>query len=100
MERGLQIDQKGRKYATLVDRSGVEEMSIILGPPPDLMDSLKLSEPFATTLHNVLYERGLFTYKDIAANQKTAVGALQEALGIDVQKLVEAYYHFETEVTP
>jgi hypothetical protein len=97
MERGLQEDGKGRKYAILIDRSGTEEMSIILGPPEGVVDELGLPEPFATTLHNILYDRGLLTYKDIAANQKVAIGALQEALAINAQKLVEAYFHFENE---
>ena len=98
MNREVFVDgMTGRKSVVLVDRSGVEEMHIILGPPEGLVESLGLPEPFATRLHNVLCDRGLLTYKDVATNQKVLLGALQECFNIDVQKLAEAYFKFEKE---
>lgn len=87
----------GRKSVVLADRSGAEEMHIIIGPPEGLVEILELPEPFATRLHNILCERGLLTYKDIAVNQKVLIGALQEALNVDVQRITEAYLKFEKE---
>lgn len=87
----------GRKSVVLVDRSGTEEMHIILGPPEGLVESLGLPEPFATRLHNVLCDRGLLTFADVAKNQRVLQGALQEALMIDVQRLAEAYFKIEND---
>lgn len=96
METKEIIDEKGRKYKAMVDESTAEKLSIIIGPPEGLVDSLGLPEPFATRLHNILYNRGIFTYKE-ASFQNNARGALQDAFSIDVQKLVEAFFNFEKE---
>src|SRR3972149_2245827 len=96
MEQKIFMDGlTGRKSVVWADSSGVEEMHIIIGPPEGLVESLCLPEPFATRLHNILCERGLLNYKDVAKNQKVLLGALQEALELDVQKLAEAYFKFE-----
>lgn len=98
MERTVFTDGiTGRKSVVLVDRSGVEEMHIILGPPEGLVEELGLPEPFATRLHNILCDRELLTYKDVSRQQNKLMGALQEALSIDVQRLAEAYFKFEKE---
>lgn len=93
-----EITVDGRKYLAYVSPDEQQGAYVVIGPPEGLTDSLGLPEPFATTLHNILYDRKLFSYKDISSNQKIAVGALQEALGVDAQKLVEAYYKFGTEI--
>lgn len=85
--------ENGRLYEALQDG----DARIIVGPPEGLVDSLNLSEPFATNLHNVLYHRKLFTYKSVTGNHKNLVGALQEALNLDVQRLTEAFFNFEKE---
>ena len=84
----------GRKYVAMQDG----DMLIIKGPPEGLVDSLNLPEPFATTLHNILYNRKLLTSKDLARNPNSLMGALQEAMMLDIQKLTEAYFNFEKEV--
>lgn len=86
----------GRHYEALQDG----QMRIIKGPPEGLVDALELPEPFATRLHNILYTRRLFTSADVARNPMTLLGALQEALMLDVQKLTEAFINYEKEVTP
>lgn len=93
MERVEQI-LNGRKYQAIADENG---HSIVLGPPEGLVDDLGLPEPFATNLHNVLYERGLWNYKAIMANPRNLQGALQEALQFDVQRLTEAYFKYENQ---
>ena len=94
-----EIEIDGRKYMAFVSPDEQNGAYVVIGPPDGLMESLGVPEPFATTLHNILFDRKLFTYKDIVANQKIAVGALQEALNIDAQKLVQAYFTFGTETT-
>ena len=84
--------ETGRLYKALKDFDKL----IIIGPPEGLVDSLNLPEPFATTLHNILYARGIFTHTD-ASKPKILLGALQEALSLDVQRLAEAFLKFEKE---
>ena len=67
---------------------------IVEGPPEGLVDALELPEPFATRLHNSLYERGLLRYEDIVKRPRELQGALQEALQMDVQKLTETYFKY------
>jgi len=92
-----QIILEGRKYLAYVSEDDPPGGYVVVGPPEGLVDSLGLPEPFATTLHNALFDRGLYNYKAIAANQKVAVGVIQEVLGMDAQKLVQAFFQFETE---
>lgn len=91
MEKGEHTDGKGRKYSAF--KNG--EQVIIIGPPEGLVDSLGLSEPFATRLHNILYSRGFFNYASASRAQNGLIGALQEALQLDAQLLIEAYFKFE-----
>lgn len=86
----------GRKYLVLRDGASND---IIIGPPEGLVDDLKLPEPFATTLHNILYNRGLFNSAAVAKDPRVLIGALQEAMNLDVQKLTEAFWHYEQEVS-
>jgi hypothetical protein len=83
----------GRLYAALQDG----DSHMIVGPPEGLVDSLGLPEPFATNLHNILYERKLFTYRSVTNNHKVLFGALQEALNLDAQRLTEAFFNYEKE---
>jgi len=92
-----EIVMDGRKYMAYVSPDEQQGGYVVVGPPEGLVDSLGLPEPFATTLHNALFDRGLYNYKAIAANQKVAVGVIQEVLGMDAQKLVQAFFQFETE---
>ena len=88
----------GRKYEVIYSPDMPPGAYVIVGPPEGLMEQLGLPEPFATTLHNVLYHRRIFSYKDIAT-KNNAVGVLQEALHIDAQRLAEAFFNFEKEPT-
>lgn len=95
MDRVEWIDSRtGRKYQVLRDSAGNQ---IVVGPPEGLVDDLHLPEPFATTLHNILYERGLYNSKAVSRDPRSLIGALQEAMSLDVQKLTEAYFHYEQE---
>lgn len=87
----------GRKYMAYVSPDEQNGAFIVIGPPEGLADTMGLPEPFATRLHNILFDRRIFSYKDIVAGKNTAVGIMQEALSLDVQKLVEAYFTYGTE---
>ena len=93
MEKGEFVDERGRKYQAMMEG----DMRIIIGPPEGLVDVLHLPEPLATNLHNVLYERGMLSYADVRSKPQNLMGALQEALAVDQQKLSEAFYQFSKE---
>ena len=90
MEKTVYIDEKGRKY---VAWKGAGGMDIIIGPPEGVCDTLGLPEPFATNLHNILFSRRIINQMD-AGRPNALLGALQEALNIDVQRLNEAYFRY------
>lgn len=71
------------------------DLTIIVGPPEGLVDTLGLPEPFATNLHNALYRRKLFNYAAINKSPDSLRGALQETLMLDVQKLSETFFRYE-----
>lgn len=85
----------GRLYEAMQEG----QQTVIVGPPEGLVDSLGWPEPFATNLHNALYARHIFTFRE-AQTPKGIQGALQEALQLDVQKLTEIFLNYETEVIP
>ena len=87
-------DERGRKYKAYQEGEAV----LIVGPPEDLMEELGLTEPFATTLHNILYRRGIISYQDAARRPNELFGALQEAYRLDVQKLTKALFEYNQEV--
>jgi len=88
------IDFDGRKYKAYSE--GGDEV-VIIGPPEGLVDEFELSKKTATRLHNILYQRGLFSYREVVKSKGGLLGALQEALAIDVQKLNEIFYKYEKE---
>ena len=90
----MEIEREGRKYKAYSDGG---KNQIIIGPPEGLVDDLGIPEPFATNLHNILYERGILTYKD-AQNSNNLIGAVQEAIHLDAQKLTQAFFRFSEEV--
>lgn len=69
---------------------------IIVGPPEGLVDTLGLPKDVADRLHNILFERKLFTYKDVSA-PGVAFAVMQETLNVDAQKLTEAFANYQIE---
>ena len=88
----IDVEENGRKYRALQDG----EMRMILGPPEGLVDDLGLLEPFASRLHNALYKRELWNYAEVAKKPQQLLGAYQEALRLDVQKLTEGFFKYES----
>lgn len=69
-------------------------MGIPVGPP-DVVDALGIPEPLATRLHNQLHRRGLFTLADARRKQGGLLGALQAALKVDAQIMMQAFIDHE-----
>lgn len=92
-----EIVLEGRKYKALVSPDEQQGAYIIIGPPEGITDSLNLPEPFATRLHNILYDRGILSAKDASKKPREIQGALQDALMVDVQKLVEEFFKYDKE---
>lgn len=94
-QREIEIEM--RKYLAYISpEAGTPGGMVIIGPPEGLVDTLGLPGEIATRLHNILYDRKLFTYRDIS-RPGAALGAVQEAFSVDAQKLAEAFAMFETE---
>lgn len=92
-------DEKGRYHRVKLPDDAPDDqapLGVLVGPP-DVVDYLNLPEPFATTLHNQLYHRGLFTAKDIRKRSVELQGAILAALAVDTGRLHEAYVHLENE---
>lgn len=87
----IDVEMRGRWYKAYSDGT----QTIIIGPPEGMVDKLGLSEPFATTLHNVLYNRGILNYGILSKRPNEVIGALQESLLLDAQKLTQAFYEYE-----
>jgi hypothetical protein len=100
MKKVEYIDHKGRKYLRLVDNDESEEMfqyGINVGPPEDITDGLGMTDELATELHNQLYQRGLWSIKEINQNPKFVFAALQATFRINQQMIVNAYLKYEQE---
>lgn len=92
-----EIILEGRKYKALVSPDEQNGAYIILGPPEGLVDTIGLPEPFATRLHNSLYDRGILSSKEASKQHRDVTGALQESLMIDAQRLMEEFFKYDKE---
>lgn len=91
-----ELIQDGRKYKVYTSPDEKNGAYIIIGPPEHLVDAMGLPEPFATKLHNILYDRGIFRYED-ACKRNVLTGVLQELYSLDVQVLMEEFVRYEKE---
>lgn len=96
MEIG-EIVQEGRKYQAYVSPDEQAGAYVIIGPPEGMVDALGLPEPHATKLHNILYDRHIFTYED-ASRRGVLTGVLQELFALDGQLLLEKFNEFRKEL--
>jgi len=97
-----QIDHEinGRKYKILLPTGSENpDLGILVGPP-NFVDELGLPEPFATRLHNQMFNRGLFTLADAQKKSKEIQAALQSALRVDAARIIDAYNQAEKETLP
>lgn len=91
-----EVTENGRKYWVIVSEDAPTGAYVKVGPPEGIVDGLGLPDDIATRLHNILYDRRIFTYEDIS-RPGASLGALQEALSVDAQRLAEAFAHYQTE---
>lgn len=85
-------DFDGRKWRRLIPDEAPDEQAeygIPVGPPP--LDRLRLPLALEIRLHNELFNRGLFTERDVRRRSEELPSALRSAIGLDVQKIFECY---------
>lgn len=85
-------DERGRKYKVILPPNAPDEdveLGIPVGPP-DIVDAIGYPEPFATRLHNALFDHELWTIRDIRKNPKILQSLLMRVLKVDIQILMDA----------
>lgn len=90
-------DERGRRFRVLLP-DGADAGDAALGVPvgpPDIVDGLGLPPETATRLHNELHARGLWGVKEARRDPQAVFGALQAALKVDTQGLLNAYAEWE-----
>ncbi len=92
MNQSSYVDEQGRYHAVLLP-NGTNEKDAAKGLPlgPPSLESLGLPEEVETRLHNELFARKLFTGKDVRKRRIDVFGALQAALKVDIEKVVQIY---------
>lgn len=100
MKKVTYTDPKGRKYLRLVENNQEEEMyqyGINIGPPEDIVDGLGFPDDLATELHNQLFQRQLWSIKEVRKNPRAIFAALQAVFGVNQQMIVNAYMLYDQE---
>ena len=86
------VDDDGRKWAVKVPEGEEDNanMGIPIGPPD--LSELGLPIDVEVRLHNQLYNRGLFTLRDIRGRRQNEIfAAIQSALNVDVSKVTSLF---------
>ena len=86
-------DPQGYRWRSLVPEGREHEAAIgIIKGPPNLSDAFPgLPEQIRRRLHDELYNRGLFTRRDLRSRHGELGAALQAALRLDIVTLLNAY---------
>lgn len=90
-------DSRGRKYQAITDDG--DDKAIPIGPPDGLVDEMGLPEPYATSLHNILHARSLFSLADVQKRPQELIGALQELFTLDAQRISAIWFSYEQEAS-
>ena len=92
MREASYTDTEGRQWAVLLP-DGVPDSDAALGIPlgPPSLESLGLPLEFEVRLHNQLYVRRLFTFRDMKTRRMEIMGALQAALRVDIVAITAIY---------
>lgn len=88
----VDIVRDGFKYRVQVPNDSLEstwQYGIVVGPPD--LSVLGFDEETNKRLNNELFVRGLITEKDVRKRAHEVFGALQAALSVDVQTIMQAY---------
>ena len=81
-----------KKFRVIVPDDASENMwqyGVLVGPPD--LGMLNLPEEIEVRLNNELFNRGLITKQDLRKRGAEVIAALQAALKIDAQRIVELY---------
>ncbi len=92
MNQSSYVDEQGRYHAVLLPNGTNEQdasKGLPLGPPS--LEPLGLPEEVEIRLHNELFARKLFTGKDVRKRRIDVFGALQAALKVDIERVVQIY---------
>lgn len=101
MKDSYYTDEDGRKWAVKLPEGLPEDqayMGIPVGPPS--LASLNLPVELEVRLHNQLFDRRIFTFRDIKRNPDSVVSALQRAFKVDVQNIIALYNSIGAEQPP
>lgn len=90
-------DERGRKYRVALPDGMGDEQAAMGAPigPPDLDDVLGWPEPFASRLHNLLFERGIISAEDAKRHPQVVQGAVLAAFKADAQVVIQAFQEIE-----
>lgn len=86
------VDSIGRKFLSRIpddSKDSDAQYGIIVGPP--LLDGIGLPVQLEISLHNELFNRGIFTLNDAKRRRSEIVSALSRVLAVDANKVMEAY---------
>lgn len=92
MKQAVYKDEAGRQWAVLLPDEAPESdaaLGVPLGPPS--LESLNLPEEVEVRLHNQLFARRLFAPIDVKRRRQDVFAALQAALSLDVERVVQLY---------
>jgi hypothetical protein len=86
----------GRKYKVLLPEGAPASHAsrgVRLGPPD--LSRLELPPALLVRLHNELFARNLFSYRDVKANMNEVVSAVTHTMKVDAQTIAAIYYDNE-----
>lgn len=92
MREATHTDKKGRKWAVWIPDQAPDSdaaMGIPIGPPS--LESLGLPRELEIKLQNELYARRLWRLRDVNQRRQDVVSAIQAALRLDAQKIIDLY---------
>lgn len=85
-------DRDGRQWRTLIPTDAPEseaELGVPDGPPS--LAALQLPIEIEVRLHNELYARRIFYYRDARRRPAEVMAALQAALKLDAHHIIDLY---------
>lgn len=85
-------DSIGRKFLVRLPEDMPDsdaKYGFVIGPP--ILIGLSLPVHVEVNLHNELFNRGILTLADARKRRVELVNALQKALAVDADKILEAY---------
>ncbi len=83
-------DEEGKLWAVLIPQDEEDATKGIPIGPQDISD-LGLSKNIEIALHNQLFHRGLFNWRDIRHNQRELIAAIQAAYKVDAARINNLY---------